>query len=417
MLKNELEPVSQDSQERDSDSNPGWQPSSTSLTGLLQLAERGWRLHPYKTRDKTPLTRWKTTASSDPDVIERWYRSGFPGCNWGVVCGPESGVWVLDVDGDRGCESLAGLIAEHGPLPRTLTSLTGRGKHLWFNYPCTGQIRTSVGKLRPALDVRAYGGCAIVPPSIHPSGRQYLWEDLTIPAADAPEWLVQLVASPMHSNRERSSGEILPVGKRNRGLTTLAGRLRRRGATEAEILATLKSENLRLCSPPLPRHELASIAQSIAQYPAGGPDILDRAWATTQQQVYSTRYETFLALVGHLHRAQDGRPVALPVQRIGRLLRVDHTLVARYRRRAVAAGLLVQTQSAVRGRRAAYFQAMFPDVPVTGVEPESHVPVTRVAVAPVPVTKQLPVPLDCPNRSTKWLSGTLADERYVEGFL
>ena len=61
----------------------------------------------------------------------------------------------------------------------------------------------------------------------------------------------------------------IPAGARNNELTSLAGKLRRVGSTEAEILAGLVSHNAARCNPPLPESELRSIAHSVARYPAG----------------------------------------------------------------------------------------------------------------------------------------------------
>lgn len=315
--------------------------SPRGLASLLQLAARGWLLHPCKRRDKTPLTKWKSTASADPEVIQGWYHQ-LPNCNWAVLCGPKSDVWVVDVDDEQGNESLAALIAEHEALPQTLTSLTGRGRHLWFKYPPGAHIPTRAGRLGPCLDVRGAGGYAIVPPSIHGSGREYIWEDANVPVAEPPEWLVELVSRPAPANREISSGEILLRGRRNNGLTTLAGRLRRRGATENAILATLKAENLLRCRPPLPDRELAAIAKSIAVYPPAGPDILQKAWAEIKKGNHATRYQAFLAFVRTLQILRSDKPVALPLERIAELMGVNWTAVRRYRQRAEASGVLVR---------------------------------------------------------------------------
>lgn len=76
----------------------------------------------------------------------------------------------------------------------------------------------------------------------------------------------------------------LPTGKkrvpafgRNAQLTKLAGRLRRDGIEQAEILERLVMENDRLFDTPLPRDEVESIARSVAKYSAG----VEAALATT----------------------------------------------------------------------------------------------------------------------------------------
>src|SRR5690349_1181902 len=55
-------------------------------------------------------------ATTDPEVIRQWWEKR-PDANIGVRTGRESGIWVLDVDGQEGIEALAKLEAEWGPLP------------------------------------------------------------------------------------------------------------------------------------------------------------------------------------------------------------------------------------------------------------------------------------------------------------
>jgi len=59
--------------------------------------------------------------------------------------------------------------------------------------------------------------------------------------------------------------EILEGG-RNAALTSMAGKLRRDGSSEGEIMALLKVANMERCSPPLPHAEVETIARSIGGY-------------------------------------------------------------------------------------------------------------------------------------------------------
>jgi hypothetical protein len=165
--------------------------SNPLLEAALEHAEQGWRILPIKSRDKTPLIRqWPQRASSDAGTIRDW-AARHPGCNWGVACGPGSGVWVLDIDGHKGRMSLTALETQHGRLPVTLVSRTGRedgGEHRYFSYPEDVALRNSA--LGEGLDVRGDGGCVIVPPSVHRSGRAYKWVDPGATIAGAPPWAV-----------------------------------------------------------------------------------------------------------------------------------------------------------------------------------------------------------------------------------
>jgi Primase C terminal 1 (PriCT-1) len=61
-------------------------------------------------------------------------------------------------------------------------------------------------------------------------------------------------------------------GRRNAALASLAGTMRRRGASQEAITAALQAENQRRCDPPLADGEVAGIAASIARYqPAISP--------------------------------------------------------------------------------------------------------------------------------------------------
>jgi P4 family phage/plasmid primase-like protien len=68
-----------------------------------------------------------------------------------------------------------------------------------------------------------------------------------------------------------SGGRAFLEGSRNAELTRIAGGMRRRGLSEASILAALLEENKARCSPPLGDKEVESIAKSICKYDAEGP--------------------------------------------------------------------------------------------------------------------------------------------------
>ena len=325
---------------------------------VLRLAMNGWRLFPCVAHAKTPLMKgWSTLASSDPATIREWAVE-YHGCNWAVACGPESGVWLLDVDGQEGRASLATQEAQHRPLPATLASSTGRedgGEHRWFTWPVDINIRNSTGKLAAGLDIRGAGGYAIVPPSLHPTGVQYAFTNELVPVP-APDWLLREIVTA--TGRSIKAGEIgvLPETRRNDGLARLAGAMRRKGATSVEIEIALLEHNGRRCQPPLEDAEVRKIAASISRYAPGGPDPLETAWQATQAKIYPSRYERFLELARHLQLARPEQTIALPLQRISALMDVHWTTVGQYRKRAVTDGLLEPAGEYVPHRRAGLYR-------------------------------------------------------------
>jgi hypothetical protein len=83
-------------------------------------------------------------------------------------------IFVLDVDGLDAAASLRKLEDRYGTLPETVASITPRGSHLFFKSE-NGAVRNSAGAIAPGLDIRGDGGYVVLPPSIHPSGRPYVW--------------------------------------------------------------------------------------------------------------------------------------------------------------------------------------------------------------------------------------------------
>ena len=226
-------------------------------------------------------TNGLSAATHDPDTIRRWWGQ-WPEANLGLRTGEISGVFVVDVDPD-GFDAFEDLCTHHGCPSDSLETWsvrTGRlGAHVYFRHPGAGvRIRTSAGALAPGVDVRGDGGYAILPPSLHASGKHYGWlEDRTpwqVGLARAPGWLLSLVISrPSDIGSDSGSDvafttESIPSGQRNATLTSLAGSMRRRGFGEAAILAALTAENADRCAPPLAEDEVARIARSIARYPS-----------------------------------------------------------------------------------------------------------------------------------------------------
>lgn len=113
--------------------------------------------------------------------------------NIAIATGPESGFWVLDVDGPEGAQSL-GALDEDGQIAATDTASqsTGKGHHIIYRHPGR-KVFSRVKKLGDGLDTRGDGGYIVAAPSRHRSGSVYTWREA--PIADAPEWLLDLVCS------------------------------------------------------------------------------------------------------------------------------------------------------------------------------------------------------------------------------
>lgn len=170
------------------------------LDHALQYAGRGWPVFRV-TGFKTPLkgSHGHLDATTDQATIRQWW-SERPNANIAMACGE---LVVLDLDGGadaftspRG-QALKALAAQHDGLPRTLTSRTARGVHLFYRVPAGVSIRSSneprQAKGAAGVDIKGHGGWVVLPPSINAkSDFQYRWLH-ELPPAEMPEWLVQWI--------------------------------------------------------------------------------------------------------------------------------------------------------------------------------------------------------------------------------
>ena len=133
---------------------------------------------------KHPRVEWAGIDTADEAAVRKWWQR-WPEANIGVLTG--GNLAVLDVDPrSDGDKALAELEAKHGPLPETAEVATGgNGSHRYYAVPEGTPSRT----LASGLELKAEGGLVVAPPSIHASGREYVWLDRS-PPAPGPEWLL-----------------------------------------------------------------------------------------------------------------------------------------------------------------------------------------------------------------------------------
>ena len=231
------------------------------LDAAREYAARGWPVLPLVPSGKKPLTEHgHLDATTDPDQIAAWWAQ-HPRANVGIVTGARSGILVLDVDSSDGDLALI----ELGAAVPTLTSVTAKGKHVYFVH--APGIGCCVA-LRPGLDVRGNGGYVVAPPSVHESGFVYRWDDEhfmgsgTHPAP-LPESLHQILLENHQPPTASVGGGVLFEGQRNVGLTEFAGSIATRAQDVNEVLEPLLAANQERCRPPLSQKEVTAIANSI----------------------------------------------------------------------------------------------------------------------------------------------------------
>lgn len=233
----------------------------------VKYAERGWKVFPLQPKGKKPIFEGGFHAATDSvKRVRRWWIE-HPDANIGCAPGP-SGYVVLDLDSKRALRAAKKLGALRKPTKECKTGREGFGRHLYFKRP---DFDVSNAKLAEHIDVRGDKGYVVLPPSIHPSGKRYRWTNDLASVAKLPPRLLKALRSAQSSsgNGTRKNAPPLPdlleEGERDNMLASLAGSMRRRGASEKGILAALREENASRVVPPLPDKDVRRIAGSIAK--------------------------------------------------------------------------------------------------------------------------------------------------------
>ena len=255
------------------------------LTHALTYAKQGWRVLPlHRTQDgrcscddagcrssgKHPrIGQWQDAATTEEGKIRRWWTT-WPDANIGVATGRGSGVFVIDVDGPKGRNTLDQWRTEHNWRTGTLTARTGKGLHLYFQQEGPN-VLTSAGKLGEGIDIRGDGGYVVAPPSLHASGQTYTWENAGHPVTAAPSWLTEAVAGAPSADHGPSlrMDDVIPEGLRNHTLFKAGCYLRGLGHGAEDIGPVLRQMNAYRCDPPLDPDEVRRITQSVAKYRPG----------------------------------------------------------------------------------------------------------------------------------------------------
>lgn len=244
----------------------------------LAYAKLGMAVFPLKPRSKYPATEnGFHDASKDPFIINNWWKKN-PDFNIGIATGRMSGgLIVIDLDIDKekgkfGDETLREWEAEHGQLPDTCRTITGRGGYHLL-YRADREVSCSACRAEDlrAVDIRGDGGYFVAPPSIHDNGRAYEWEqapdEFEIEQAnDLVYEFIEFMRPPKKEQESFSVPEMIPEGSRDNTIFRLACSLQSKGLSNEAILAAAMAENETRCVPPLTDKEVEEKVKSALKY-------------------------------------------------------------------------------------------------------------------------------------------------------
>lgn len=209
-------------------------------------------------KDKKPLIAWKDLTERQQTTEEKAavLANGEAG-KIGIVTGPVSRLFVLDIDGPEGEKSI-----EQYHIPKTWSVKTPHGRHFYFRWiPELDSFTTTKAGVLDGIDVRGTGGYVV----------WYGWDTAPhlAPLAAPPRWLIELLSR--KDKREVTTGMLgtlsaIKPGNRNQSFASLAGGLRARGFGVDEMYNLLEAK-AKECDFPL--NELRMVCNSIGRYKQG----------------------------------------------------------------------------------------------------------------------------------------------------
>jgi len=247
--------------------------------------ENGFAIIPLKEHDKVPATKNGLNDWFDDPEGARELWTQYPDYNIGIVCGtPSHGLLVLDFDIDEekekdGYATLSAWERAHGDLPETAVAITGSGGMHYLYRTDRTNIHPSVNH-ELGVDVRCDGSYIVAPPSIHPNGNRYEWqdhpEDVPIATANGQvyDFLDHIQRNGGQDETKKENGkfklpEKIGKGERDQTLFRYACHLRAIGRSDEEILNAVMGVNYTRCDPPMSDDEVRKKVQSACRYERG----------------------------------------------------------------------------------------------------------------------------------------------------
>lgn len=239
----------------------------TMLDYALSYAKLGFAVAPLKARSKGEFITEHgfNDATKDFNQIIRWW-TRYPNANIAIATGIKSNLLVLDFDrndntGVYGADTLRDYQLEFGELKETAIAISGSGG-IHYYYRTNLEFESTVKLYGSLIDIRAEGGCIVAPPSVHPNGKNYLWEVSSTEFADADDHVYRFILKGLeeknkytHSDNGRYKRFTLPSeilqGERDITIYKLACSLLARGVSENKALEILQAVNRENCYPPL----------------------------------------------------------------------------------------------------------------------------------------------------------------------
>lgn len=248
----------------------------------LKYAQMGLAVFPLQEKGKEPATNnGFKDATTEERQIKLWWRKN-PNYNIGIATGQKSGGLVaidMDIDKDQGKDGYRVFTnwcnQNFLVLPDSWLSITGRGGYHLF-YKSAFPLPNKANWL-DSVDIRADGGYVVAPPSVHPNGNKYEWEqapdeyDLITSDDIDIEFVFNsiLVSNLKEKGKTLNIPDEIPEGHRDEMMFKLACKYQSMGMSDDAMLAALLKENEIRCKPPLTEKEIQRKVEQALKYQKG----------------------------------------------------------------------------------------------------------------------------------------------------
>lgn len=251
------------------------------IDSALNYAKKGLAVFPLIPKDKKPLTaNGFKDATTDPDKINEWWTI-HPNANIGIATGQISGGIVaidMDIDKEKGKDGYHNFMEwckeNYIMLPDSWLSITGRGGYHLI-YKSLIPVPSKIGWLED-VDIRADGGYIVAPPSVHPNGTCYEWEQspedyelIDTTDIDVEYVMNSVIVAGRPSTEPLKVPEEIPEGSRDETMFKLACKYQAMGMSDEAMLAALLAENEKRCKPPLTEKEIKRKVKQAQKYAKG----------------------------------------------------------------------------------------------------------------------------------------------------
>ena len=241
----------------------------------ISYAKMGISVFPIIPLSKKPATKnGFKDATTNIEQIRRWWKDN-PNYGIAIATGKVSGnIFVIDCDVDEnmgynGYHALQDYCRENQvEFPDTVMALSGRkGSHFYYRAKSGYCVKSRTGIIE-GVDIRGEGGYIICPPTIHPNGTAYEWEqdfnDIAI--ADATQDVYDFLEQ---KDKTEQSGEqftlpdTIPQGMRNTTFYKLACSLQAKGLSDEVITEVVMKEAEKRSVPAMGKDDIEELEKTI----------------------------------------------------------------------------------------------------------------------------------------------------------